>query len=344
MMRCQVPDLKYTGKEVEEAVKNDRLLSLEIELSEGGLSDKEICDAVLQAKRLGAKKLLIFGELSESRVSDLIRFASEQGLEADISDYKISEAGERVKQHTSLPENKCLRPLISCLVTSQGDVLPCAGLSIPIGNIREHKLCDILKDSEVLEDIKAIPSMIKGPCRACEEADVCLGCRGAAYQLTGDYLASDPLCPKNASRQSEIIRLPVRVDDIIPQKTPMRVVDRLTRIAERTAEVSATISDDLPFAGEDGRLDEVLCMELVAQSAAAFNGFKHLGISGATPEGYLLGARKFEISGTVNVGDTLNISVYKYARYGDFGIVKGTVSRDGDVIARGEIKIWHRSS
>lgn len=35
---------------------------------------------------------------------------------------------------------------------------------------------------------------IKGPCNSCDMTDGCYGCRGAAYQLTGDYLASDPLC------------------------------------------------------------------------------------------------------------------------------------------------------
>ena len=39
--------------------------------------------------------------------------------------------------------------------------------------------------------------MIKGECRDCDKAEECYGCRGAAYQLTGDYLASDPTCWRN---------------------------------------------------------------------------------------------------------------------------------------------------
>ncbi|WP_035240507.1 radical SAM/SPASM domain-containing protein [Desulfobacter vibrioformis] len=38
---------------------------------------------------------------------------------------------------------------------------------------------------------------IKGFCRTCEKSDTCYGCRGAAFQVTGDLLASDPLCWRN---------------------------------------------------------------------------------------------------------------------------------------------------
>jgi predicted hotdog family 3-hydroxylacyl-ACP dehydratase len=79
----------------------------------------------------------------------------------------------------------------------------------------------------------------------------------------------------------------------------------------------------------------------MAQSIAALNGFKQLGRSTSAPEGYLVGAQKLEVLGPARVGDTLSISVYKETRFGNFGVVKGSVSRDGTVLARGEIKIWH---
>ena len=49
----------------------------------------------------------------------------------------------------------------------------------------------------LLKDLKDHRNTIKGPCGTCEKADHCYGCRGAAYQMTGDYLASDPLCWRN---------------------------------------------------------------------------------------------------------------------------------------------------
>ncbi len=93
--------------------------------------------------------------------------------------------------------NRCLRHQFSCLVTSNGDVMPCVGVTISIGSVRDKSLSAIIKESPVLKALKDYRNTIKGPCRSCELADGCYGCRGAAFQMTGDYLASDPLCWRN---------------------------------------------------------------------------------------------------------------------------------------------------
>jgi radical SAM protein with 4Fe4S-binding SPASM domain len=94
--------------------------------------------------------------------------------------------------------NKCMRHQVSCVVTASGNVMPCVGVTIALDNIRNTALSQILKNSEVINNLKNYRKMIKGECRNCEKAAECYGCRGAAYQLTGDYLASDPTCWRNA--------------------------------------------------------------------------------------------------------------------------------------------------
>jgi radical SAM protein with 4Fe4S-binding SPASM domain len=262
-------------------------------------------------------------------------------LFAEIAELDRSQYGQIWDPQPPLLGNRCMRHKFSCLVGSQGDVMPCVGVNIAIGNIREQKLHDIIKDSEILEDLRDHTHTIKGQCRSCEKADMCYGCRGAAYQLTGDYLASDPLCWRNADRQDEISRLPIAVDEIIPQNPPMRMVDALLAVGDRWGEVSVAVSDEMPFVGEDGTLAEVAYVEMMAQSIAALNGFKQLGTPGSSLEGYLVGAQDLEILGTARVGDRLSIRVHKEARFSNFGVVKGTVSREDTVLARGTIKIWH---
>jgi radical SAM protein with 4Fe4S-binding SPASM domain len=95
--------------------------------------------------------------------------------------------------------NKCMRHQVSCVVTATGDVMPCVGVTIPLGNIRNSPLASILKNSEVINNLKNYRKMIKGECQSCIKAQECYGCRGAAYQLTGDYLAADPTCWRNAA-------------------------------------------------------------------------------------------------------------------------------------------------
>ena len=97
-----------------------------------------------------------------------------------------------------LAGNRCMRHQVSCVVTANGQVMPCVGVTIPLGSIREQRLATILQH-KVICDLKNYREMIKGPCATCEKSSECYGCRGAAFQLTGDYLASDPTCWRNST-------------------------------------------------------------------------------------------------------------------------------------------------
>lgn len=88
----------------------------------------------------------------------------------------------------------CQRHAYTCTVTVHGEVLPCPGVNVPVGNVREAPLGKILAESRVIQDLRDIRKTIKGACRTCADAHECYGCRGMAYQATGDYLAADPLC------------------------------------------------------------------------------------------------------------------------------------------------------
>jgi radical SAM protein with 4Fe4S-binding SPASM domain len=88
----------------------------------------------------------------------------------------------------------CRRHLYSCLVNSQGYVQPCIGVDLPVGNIREKPLAEILRSSAAIRELRGIYRRIDPACRACEYAGECYGCRGSAFQATGDYLAADPDC------------------------------------------------------------------------------------------------------------------------------------------------------
>lgn len=234
----------------------------------------------------------------------------------------------------------CLRHQFSCAVSSEGNVQPCVGVTIPIGNVREKKLKDIVGDSEVVQDLKKYRHMIKGPCGSCESLSECYGCRGAAYQLTGDYLASDPLCWKNLHKKEEILYLPVEASLLVPHKPPMLLIDRLVEMKERASVSEMTVKADSIFVNGTGALDEASYPEIISQAIAAQEGFRKLGCREAQPEGFLLGVKKLEVLGTAGIGDTLRISVVKTAKYGDFGIVNGEVYRGSELIARGEVKVF----
>lgn len=238
----------------------------------------------------------------------------------------------------------CLRHQYSCAVSSEGHVQPCVGVTIPIGNVRKQKLADILKDSEVVQDLKRYQTMIKGPCGDCEHLKECYGCRGAAYQLTGDYLASDPLCWKNLDKKKDILYLPLDAAQLVPHKPPMLLIDRLIEMKERASVSEMIVKADSIFVGTDGTLDDSSYPEIISQAIAAQEGFRKLGCRNGQPGGFLLGIKKLEVLGAASIGDTLRISVFKAAKYGDFGIINGEVCKNGEVIARGEVKVWQSDS
>lgn len=117
-----------------------------------------------------------------------------QTLFEKLSRIDLEEFGLYWNPYPPIAGFACRRHLYSCLVNSQGFIQPCVGIDLKIGNIREQKLSDIIKSSLVLRELSGIRDNVKGQCKECEHHMECYGCRGTAYSLTGDYLASDPTC------------------------------------------------------------------------------------------------------------------------------------------------------
>ncbi len=124
-------------------------------------------------------------EVPMSEIKDL--FERLAGIDAE-------RFGNLWTPHPPLAASQCARHEYSCTVTSVGDVQPCPGVSVTAGNIRENTLREILDHSKPIQELRNIRKMIKGRCGECVFGDYCYGCRGHAYQVTGDYLAEDPLC------------------------------------------------------------------------------------------------------------------------------------------------------
>ena len=111
-----------------------------------------------------------------------------------LAEIDHKEFGHDWTPRPPLAGSHCARHEYSCTITATGDVQPCPGVSIITGNIRENSLADILKTSSVIQDLRNIRHTIKGQCGSCDHGDFCYGCRGNAFQVTGDHLASDPTC------------------------------------------------------------------------------------------------------------------------------------------------------
>ncbi|MES1248292.1 MAG: TIGR04053 family radical SAM/SPASM domain-containing protein [Actinomycetota bacterium] len=81
-------------------------------------------------------------------------------------------------------------------VAHDGEVFPAGFLPVGVGNVREHSIVDLYRESPLLRDIRA--ARFSGRCGACVFADLCGGSRARAYASSGDPLGEDPACA-NAS-------------------------------------------------------------------------------------------------------------------------------------------------
>ena len=87
----------------------------------------------------------------------------------------------------------CLGGSSFCFISHTGQVQPCGYLEIDCGQIKEKPFAEIWNDSPVFEDLRDL-NLYQGKCGACPFIRVCGGCRARAFELTGNYLAEEPLC------------------------------------------------------------------------------------------------------------------------------------------------------
>ena len=79
------------------------------------------------------------------------------------------------------------------VIRANGEVNPCMLLQVALGNVRERSITQIWQESQVLAQLRS-RELLKGRCGECEYKMECAGCRGRAYEITGDMLAADPGC------------------------------------------------------------------------------------------------------------------------------------------------------
>ncbi len=92
----------------------------------------------------------------------------------------------------------CAAGVSGLTILSDGTIMPCRRLPIPIGNIRTDSLREAWACSDVLNSLRA-REKYKGKCRTCGRWAHCRGCRAIAYAYSqskgkNDFLAEDPQC------------------------------------------------------------------------------------------------------------------------------------------------------
>ncbi len=133
----------------------------------------------------------------------------------------------------------------------------------------------------------------------------------------------------------------VDIKRLIPQRSPILMVDQVDDVREQTAQTSLAIRPDNYFIDEDGKLSEPGLIEHIAQSASAFAGYKALEAGASQPPiGYIGEIKKFHCSCRPSVGTVLHTTVTMGPEVAGVTILNGEVRVGDEIVASTQMKIF----
>ena len=134
--------------------------------------------------------------------------------------------------------------------------------------------------------------------------------------------------------------LPLSALMLLPHRPPMILVDQLVEFEVGQGSVSATIGANDLFVTQDGTLETVALIELVAQSYATMKGYEDLSNQRSVQRGFLVGSRTFKVLRCPRVGESLMIDITTAAELDSFSVIDGVIRVGDEVIAQGSVKLW----
>ena len=131
------------------------------------------------------------------------------------------------------------------------------------------------------------------------------------------------------------------IKKLIPQRSPIMMVEELLCVNGDEATCQLTIRQDNFFIDEDGLMAEPGLIEHIAQSASAFAGYRAFE-AGATepPVGYIGEVKNFHLYKRPNVGDILITTITMGPEVEGITIIRGETKCGDDTIADTQMKIF----
>jgi predicted hotdog family 3-hydroxylacyl-ACP dehydratase len=136
------------------------------------------------------------------------------------------------------------------------------------------------------------------------------------------------------------LTLPIQAEKLIPHRLPMRLIDRLLEVDGKSGVAEALVVAECPLVADNGQLEDVALIELMAQAYAALKGYCDLRDAAPIKQGFLVGIRNAVPLISAHAGDRLKIHINTLFELESFAVAAGEVWRNHELLASGEIKIW----
>jgi predicted hotdog family 3-hydroxylacyl-ACP dehydratase len=131
--------------------------------------------------------------------------------------------------------------------------------------------------------------------------------------------------------------------DLIPQRPPFIMVDKLTYYDPLKVKTVFTIREDNIFCTADGRMEEAGMIEIIAQTCAARMGYQEkteAQRSGIIKIGFIGMIKTMEIVRNPVVGEQLETTAVIIEEFFNMTLVETKVEAAGETIATCEMKIF----
>jgi len=132
----------------------------------------------------------------------------------------------------------------------------------------------------------------------------------------------------------------IEVQTLLPHRPPMVFIDRLVSCSLNETIAQKNFNQGDIGLGNDGVVDEVILVECLAQTCAASLGYQ-ARLAGEEPsEGMLVGIKNFKFFKSAREGQTIELMTRIQHAVGHFRIIEGMASVSGEIIAKGELKLY----
>jgi predicted hotdog family 3-hydroxylacyl-ACP dehydratase len=125
---------------------------------------------------------------------------------------------------------------------------------------------------------------------------------------------------------------------LIPQRPPMVLIDQLISVDEKSATGRLFIRESNVFC-ENGLLQEGGLMEFVAQTAAAYEGYRQLSLQEEVKPGFIGAIKNLTVHSLPQINTEIFSEIIVDSELLGYTIITGKIFQNNNVVAECEMRI-----
>ena len=126
--------------------------------------------------------------------------------------------------------------------------------------------------------------------------------------------------------------------DLIPQRPPMVLIDQMISVSEKSAVGRLFIRESNVFC-ENGFLQEGGLMEFVAQTAAAYEGYRQLSLQEQVKPGFIGAIKNLSVHFLPEINTEIQSEIFVDSELLGYTLITGKIFQNNAVVAECEMRI-----